>query len=268
MSKVFIVDLAKCNGCHNCQIVCKDEHCEQSWLPYAEAEPEGGQFWIKVDQRERGQVPVVKLAYKPVIGAQTDIIRDYAPEVCMEREDGLIVIEPAKAAGRKDIADKFEGVYWNEELQIPQGCTGCAHLLDDGWEVPRCVDACPTDALRFGDAADFEKEIRESEATPGGHEPGSKVYYLNVPQRFIAGTVVDFSIREVVIGARVNLYHEDGMLAGTTRTDDFGDFKFDDIKAAKYVVEIEEWGFAKLSVDADVTEKDLYVGVLSLEKQS
>ena len=24
--KVFVFDLDKCNGCHNCQIACKDEH--------------------------------------------------------------------------------------------------------------------------------------------------------------------------------------------------------------------------------------------------
>ena len=31
--KVFVIDAAKCNGCHNCQIGCKDEHVDNEWLP-------------------------------------------------------------------------------------------------------------------------------------------------------------------------------------------------------------------------------------------
>lgn len=35
MSKVFVIDVAKCSGCYNCQLACKDEHCENDWRPYA-----------------------------------------------------------------------------------------------------------------------------------------------------------------------------------------------------------------------------------------
>ena len=31
--KVFVIDEQKCNGCHNCQIACKDEHCGNDWSP-------------------------------------------------------------------------------------------------------------------------------------------------------------------------------------------------------------------------------------------
>jgi tetrathionate reductase subunit B len=31
--KVFVIDGAKCNGCHSCQIVCKDEHVGNDWTP-------------------------------------------------------------------------------------------------------------------------------------------------------------------------------------------------------------------------------------------
>lgn len=44
----------------------------------------------------------------------------------VERPDGLMYLDPEKAKGRKDLCE-FEGVYWNEALQIPQTCTGCAH---------------------------------------------------------------------------------------------------------------------------------------------
>ena len=61
MAKVFAIDVAKCNGCYGCQIVCKDEHCGNDWRPYAAPQPETGQFWMRIDEKTRGQVPVVKV---------------------------------------------------------------------------------------------------------------------------------------------------------------------------------------------------------------
>ncbi|MCX8033671.1 MAG: oxidoreductase, partial [Thermoleophilia bacterium] len=49
--KVFVIDVTKCNGCHNCQIVCKDEHVGNDWTPYAKPQPEIGQFWVKLTER-------------------------------------------------------------------------------------------------------------------------------------------------------------------------------------------------------------------------
>ena len=66
MAKVFAIDVAKCNGCYGCQIVCKDEHCGNDWRPYAAPQPETGQFWMRIDEKTRGQVPVVKVSYTPV----------------------------------------------------------------------------------------------------------------------------------------------------------------------------------------------------------
>ena len=31
--KTFVFDAARCNGCFNCQIACKDEHCGNDWMP-------------------------------------------------------------------------------------------------------------------------------------------------------------------------------------------------------------------------------------------
>jgi Fe-S-cluster-containing dehydrogenase component len=63
--KVFVIDIAKCNGCHNCQVVCKDEHVGNDWSPIAKPQPEVGQFWLELTERVRGTVPKVKVAYRP-----------------------------------------------------------------------------------------------------------------------------------------------------------------------------------------------------------
>ena len=95
--KVFVIDIAKCNGCHACQVVCKDEHVGNDWTPIAKSQPDTGQFWIKLTQRVRGSVPKVKVAYRPHLCMHCD----QAP--CMDacpvegalyrRDDGLVIIE-------------------------------------------------------------------------------------------------------------------------------------------------------------------------------
>lgn len=258
--KIFVVDVNRCNGCHSCQIACKDEHCGTSWMPYAEEQPETGQFWCKVEEQVHGTVPKVNITYTPMLGAQTNALKEYAPEALMERDDGLIVIDPDKAKGRKDIADKFPGVFWNEGKQIPQGCTGCAHLIDDGWTAPRCVDACAVGGLRFGNESDFLEELREAERL----DPQSNVYYLNLPKRWVAGQVVDPATDEVVIGAKCSLV-KDGVTVAETETDEFGDFWFRQVDGADYSVEVSADGFAGERIAADATEKDCNVGAVALQ---
>ena len=63
MGKVLVIDLNICNGCYNCQVACKDEHVANDWSPIAKPQPDTGQFWNKVTDLERGQVPKVKVTY-------------------------------------------------------------------------------------------------------------------------------------------------------------------------------------------------------------
>ncbi len=168
--KVFVVDLSICNGCYTCQFACKDEHCGNDWTPIAKPQPEIGQFWMKLTERVRGTVPKVKVAYRPHFCMHCDD----AP--CMEacpvegaiykREDGLVIIDPEKCTGCRNCMDAcpYGVIYFNEGLNIAQKCTGCAHLLDDGWAEPRCVDACPTLALRLLDEDDAETQALIADA--------------------------------------------------------------------------------------------------------
>ena len=250
MAKVFYIDLQKCTGCRDCQIGCKDEHCGNSWLPYAAEQPDTGQFWMNVTEKERGAGSHVRVSYVPIIGAQTRAIAELAPEVLQARDDGLIVIDPEKAKGRKDIADKFEGVYWNEELQIPQGCTGCAHLLDDPdspIRIPRCVDSCPVEAILFGDESEFDLENAEQ------LDEQSNVYYKELPKTFIAATVFDPAEMEIVEGAKVTAKSADDCFEATT--DEWGDFWLKEIPAAEYRLTIEKDG-KKVECDVSTLEKD------------
>ena len=262
--KVFMVDVAKCSGCYNCQIACKDEHCANDWAPYAAPQPNSGQFWCKVNQKEHGQIPKVRVEYWPVFGGQNPAIADYAPEVLMEREDGLQVILPEKAKGRRDIAEKFEGVYYNEELDIPQACTGCAHLVDEG-RLPHCVDLCATGALRFGEKEEFAAEIEGAETLLADGDGTPRVYYLNRSHLFIAGDVWDPVDNEIIEGAKISLTMPTGEVL-ETETDDFGDFFFCRIDEGIYDIAIEAEGFRPVCrKDIRLTES-LNLGDFPLER--
>ena len=143
MKKVFIFDADRCNGCANCMLACKDEHCDNDWTPYAKPQQQTGQNWNWLDERERGQVPKVRVSYVLHMCQHCDdcALVAAAPECVYQRDDGLVIIDPEKATGRNDLVElcPHGAVTWNAQLDLPQKCTGCAHLLDDGWTVPRCV---------------------------------------------------------------------------------------------------------------------------------
>ncbi|MDR2107936.1 MAG: (4Fe-4S)-binding protein [Coriobacteriales bacterium] len=265
MTKAFLIDFNRCNGCRNCQIACKDEHCEQAWLPYAEAQPIIGHYWMNVKEKTRGQVPVVKVSYQPTLCTHCQDAPCVAAGkgAVYQREDGLVIIDPGKAVGLRELVDAcpLGAIYYNEELSLPQKCTGCAHLLDDGWSVPRCVDACATEALLYLDVAEID--LSKAETLEQTAAFGPRVYYLNRPRRFIAGLVFDGTINEVLIGARVELLDGEGRVLSSVRTDDFGDFRFNQIEPAVYQLTVfSDLGTRTFNVDT--REQDRYVGDIDM----
>ena len=269
--KVFVHDISICNGCYCCQIACKDEHVANDWTPYAKPQPDTGQFWLKLNEKVRGQVPKVKVAYTTLMCQHCD----NAP--CMEackvkgaiykREDGLVIIDPVKCTGCKNCVDAcpYKAIYFNDDLNLAQKCTGCAHLLDNGWKEPRCVDACPTLALKFMEESEAKEYIKKAEyiKPERAKQDKPRVYYLNLPKRFIAGTVYDPKEKEVIIGATVTLTEAGAKKTYTAKTDSYGDFEFEKLPSAKYVVTIEK-GKKSKNIEVDTTEKDISLGDIPL----
>lgn len=265
--KVFVFDASICNGCHNCQVACKDEHCVNDWSPYAKPQPETGQFWMKVDEETHGQVPKVKVEYKVHGCGHCDNAPCMAAaenDAVYRRDDGLVIIDPVKAVGQKQIVDAcpYGAVYWNEELQIPQKCTGCAHLLDAG-EQPHCVDLCVRKALRFGDYEDFAEELKDAEVDMP--ENGSHFYYLNRPKLFIAGDVWDVEADECLENVKVTLTDNATGEKRTDETDIYGDFWFRYLDAGSYKVEIEAEGYLPVVQAVDL-DKSLNLGDFALKR--
>ena len=265
--KVFIIDLEKCNGCCGCQLACKDEMCDNEWLPYSVPQPDLGHFWMKVNQTEHGQVPKVRVTSLPVMCNHCDSAPciTAAPDAVYKREDGLVIFDPVKVKGNKALVDAcpYGVVYWNEELQMPQKCTGCAHLVDNEI-LPHCVDLCGVGALRFGEEEEFGAEIAQATtlATPDHH---ARVYYLNDPKLFIGGEVWDPEINEIIEEAFVTLENQEGLHL-ETRSDDFGDFWFKRLDAGSYKLHIEARGYLSVNRDIELNEST-NMGDFPLEKR-
>ena len=267
--KAFVIDVSICNGCYSCQIVCKDEHVGNDWIPYAKPQPDTGQFWCKMNEYVKGTVPKVKMHYIPAMCMHCD----NAPclKACTvkgaiyKRDDGLVIIDPEKCTGCKSCLNScpYNAIYFNEDLNIAQKCTGCAHLLDNGWKVPRCVDACPTEAIKFAEESELKKLISHAEVLKPESKTRPRVYYLNIPKKFVAGTVYNPVAKEVIIGATCTLTDSKGGKKTTATTDDFGDFWFEGLETGLFSLKIESDGKSK-TIGSINTEKDINLGDIPL----
>lgn len=267
--KVFIHDVSICNGCYCCQIACKDEHVANDWSPYSKPQPDTGQFWLKLNEHIRGTVPKVKMHYVPTLCNHCDdapcISACPVDGAIYKREDGLVIIDAVKCTGCKGCVDAcpYDAIYFNEDLNLAQKCTGCAHLLDNGWQDPRCVDACPTLALRFMEASDAKALLDKAEVLHPEYKADPRVYYLNLPKKFVAATLYDPVKKEIIKGAVCTLRDTDDGKTYTTTTDGFGDFWFENLSVGNYSLTIETDG-KSLTIDAVNTQQDINLGDIPL----
>ncbi len=269
--KALVIDITRCNGCYNCQIACKDEHVGNDWSPIARPQPDTGQFWHKLEDIVRGTVPKVKLAYMHHTCqhcAEAPCIEACRGGAIYRREDGAVIIDPTRCTGQRNCVAScpYDAIYFNEELQLAQKCTWCAHLLDRGWKEPRCVDACPTGALKFGEEADLKEWIERAEVLKPEAGAAPRAYYIGIPRRFVAGAVFDPEEDECLQGVRVTLTDRKTGRTQSTKTDIYGDFWFEGLDVGDYSLSLAHPGYRKREIDSISTEKDVNLGDIEMRR--
>jgi Fe-S-cluster-containing dehydrogenase component len=249
----MIIDVAECTNCNLCTLAAMDEYVGNEFPGYSAPMPKHGHKWINILQKERGQVPAVDIAYVPTMCNHCDdapcVVKGKG--VAKKRGDGIVLIDPVKAKGRKDLVEAcpYGHIWWNDELQVPQAWTFDAHLIDSGWQQTRGQQSCPTGAMRAVCVADNEmaKLAAEQGLEVIKPELGTKprVYYKNLwrfSKCFIGGSVsaqTNEGVIDCVEGAVVRLL-KDGDVVTEAATDSYGDFKFDRLNenSGQYTVEI------------------------------
>lgn len=269
----MVMDVARCNGCYNCFLACKDEHAGQARPGYAAAQPMTGQSWIRVTEHERGRFPKVKVDYMVVPCLHCEdaaCVAAASGGAVHERADGIVLIDPQKAEGQKDLVQSCPHglICWNEAEQVPQKCTLCAHLLDAGHTEPRCVEACPTGALVFGDLDDPGSEVARSFAEAEELNPeyglGDKVRFIGLPAEFVAGCVVFGDSDACGAGATVTLVGGDGPARSAT-ADAFGDFCFDGLPdGARFTIAVTAPGYAPSTCQVTISGSSINLGDIVL----
>jgi Fe-S-cluster-containing dehydrogenase component len=249
-------------------MACKDEHCGNDWFPVARPQPDTGQFWCKLKDETVGTVPKVRVRYTPTLCNHCE--RPACQAACdagaiYAREDGLIIIDPETCNGCGKCAESclYGSIYLNGELGIAQKCTGCAHLLDNGYALPRCVEICPTGCLQFGEESALADEIAGARRLQADEGLKPRVWYRNLPGQFIAGTVYDPASEEVIIGARCRAVSGGKLLE--VFTDNYGDFWFNDLPVGKWEVFIEPKGYKQKAFYDLNTRECINLGDIAME---
>ena len=233
----FVYNVERCNGCFSCFLACKDEFTGNDHMPTAAATCEGVNL-KKVNEVEYGTGSKVKVDYTHAICQQCSKPACMAkfPDQIYKRPDGIVIIDPKKARGMKEIVAScpYGAIVWNEKAQLPQKCTMCAHMLDAGEKVTRCSECCPNQAQLFGDLDDPKSDIAiyvkehkdelEQLHPEYGTEPN--VYYRNLPKPFICGEVVCGDTDACCKGAKVTCVCNSCGKKSETVTDFLGDFEF------------------------------------------
>ena len=271
--KALVIDVTKCTACFDCLIACKDEFAGQAWPPYSEAQPDNGQQWIFGGRDREGTVPsrerhfcAATLHALPGPAMCQGSERTAPPTRGTTASSSSI---PRRARDRKELvsACRYGRVYWNEELQIPQKCDFCAHLLDKGWKEPRCVEVCPARVFTFGEKDELTDLIAKAEQLHPEYSTGPAVYYIGLPKTFISGSVFCDASKDCLEDAEVTLAETHGGAALTAKTNNYGDFEFDGLKVGTtYRLAIAAPGYYQMTLDGVRIEKDLHLGNLYLKK--
>ena len=148
----MIIDVAECTNCNLCTLATMDEYVGNDWPGYTKPMPKHGHRWIDILQKERGQVPMIDVAYVPTMCNHCDDAPCVAKGggAVKKRDDGTVLIDPEKAKGRKDLVD----VCPVRPHLVERGASGAAGLDlrrppdRPGLGEDRGQQSCPTGAMR------------------------------------------------------------------------------------------------------------------------
>lgn len=147
----FVIDHARCIGCHACTVACKAENdvplgAFRTWVKYTEdgAFPEVRRSFAVLRCNQCTSAPCVEIC--PVRALD-------------KRGDGIVDVDPAHCIGCKGClqACPYDALYIGDG-GTAEKCHFCAHRVERGL-APACAVVCPTEAIVPGDFHDPESVV-------------------------------------------------------------------------------------------------------------
>ncbi len=146
------LDLERCTGCHACSVACKVEHD----VPL-------GHFRTKVYYHDTGKFPKLKRDFLPVLCMQCEDAPclQACPTSSISRgADGIVRINAntCDGNGKCETACPYGAIFVDPITQTADKCDFCSNRLTFGM-APACVEACPTEVIKFGDLNDAKSPV-------------------------------------------------------------------------------------------------------------
>lgn len=146
----FAINMQDCYGCKTCAVACKSENLT----------PEGVN-WRTV--REFTTENPLSQNFLPMACNHCD--EPACMEVCpvsayTKRDDGIVIQDHDKCIGCRScvMACPYSAPQYDPATKKVSKCDMCYERVDEGL-LPRCVEACPADVIKFGEVSELRAEF-------------------------------------------------------------------------------------------------------------
>lgn len=182
----MVIDVKRCVGCYACSVACKVENGTPPGIWYA-----------PVFEKEVGKYPNVKRLFLPTLCnhcKDAPCIKACPTSAISKRPDGIVLVDQEKCCGTKacvaacpygamhfygeergeygpELTPYEEQAYKKFQVGTVQKCTFCVHRIDEGNNIPACVETCPTECRIFGDIDDPNSEPAKLIRNRNGMQP-------------------------------------------------------------------------------------------------
>lgn len=157
---IILIDPERCMGCRSCEIACAIEHSISKNLYAALIEKPKPKPRITVLPVSNFTVPMRCQHCKdaPCMAV--------CPTQAIQRTDEeFVILNPEKCIGclMCALACPFGHPRYEKEYKTVIKCDFCIDRIREGRE-PACVEACPTEALKFGTLEELMREVAKEKA--------------------------------------------------------------------------------------------------------
>jgi tetrathionate reductase subunit B len=113
----------------------------------------------------------------------------------------------------------------------------------------------------------LRRSSRKPNSSSPSFPPAPRVYYFNLPQKWIAGAVYDPQADICLQGATVTATNQETTATSIALTDNYGDFWLKNLSDGIYTLRIEAEGYqARELGPVDASLKDQNLGDIALQK--